>query len=99
MIVSYSDKANVVSNALSRKVKNEKSDTSKRNDTSSPKCCEKMLETDIGFEYCLASSRRIDRSELMIQTLEDILRHAVIDFGGIIILSIECASFEVVRRM
>ncbi|GJV91272.1 putative reverse transcriptase domain-containing protein [Tanacetum coccineum] len=50
----------------------------------------------IGFEYCLASPfPQADRqSERMIQTLEDIMRAYVIDFGSSYHLSIRCALFE-----
>ncbi|GJX32525.1 hypothetical protein Tco_0242380 [Tanacetum coccineum] len=37
---------------------------------------------------------RMDKSESMIQTLEDIMRACVIDFGGSYHLSIRCAPFE-----
>ncbi|GJT04409.1 hypothetical protein Tco_0838871 [Tanacetum coccineum] len=53
----------------------------------------KSVRDAIGFEYCLASSS-VWISEHMIQTLEDIMRHCVIDFGGSYHLSIRCAPFK-----
>ncbi|GJU46375.1 putative reverse transcriptase domain-containing protein [Tanacetum coccineum] len=38
--------------------------------------------------------KRMDKSKSMIQTLEDIMRACVIDFGGSYHLSIRCAPFE-----
>ncbi|GKA81378.1 hypothetical protein Tco_0788070, partial [Tanacetum coccineum] len=42
----------------------------------------------------LSILKRMDKSESMIQTLEDIMRACVIDFGGSYHLSIRCAPFE-----
>ncbi|GJY85815.1 hypothetical protein Tco_0499841 [Tanacetum coccineum] len=42
--------------------------------------------------------KRMDKSESMIQTLEDIMRACVIDFGGSSHLSIRCALFEALYK-
>ncbi|GJU76372.1 putative reverse transcriptase domain-containing protein [Tanacetum coccineum] len=52
----------------------------------------------IGFEYCLASSRA-DKSKCMIQTLENIIRACVIDFGCSYHSINWCALFEALYGM
>ncbi|GJX86500.1 putative reverse transcriptase domain-containing protein [Tanacetum coccineum] len=46
------------------------------------------------FIVLISILKRMDKSESMIQTLEDIMRACVIDFGGSYHLSIRCAPFE-----
>ncbi|GJW09816.1 hypothetical protein Tco_1575643 [Tanacetum coccineum] len=85
-------KANVVTDALSR------------NERVKPRRVRAMAMTIqygvplVGSEMdeAHASSilKRIDKSESMIQTLEDIMRACVIDFGGSYHLRIQCALFE-----
>ncbi|GJU64163.1 hypothetical protein Tco_1245998 [Tanacetum coccineum] len=52
-------------------------------------------DNEVSFiEVLLSILKWMDKSGSMIQTLEDIMRACVIDFGGSYQLSIRCASFE-----